>query len=145
MGERLDAFLKTLTHHEFSIYVGYQHESFLKHTKERVRQEIHTRELSKKQMEIYFKTKIANTENGQAQCKRCGSQKFIVDEDTEHIGTRWGESVIKIETNRCRLCHYNPSKEPEKNFWKRLKRAIVDDNKTSTITQTTYWVDDLFH
>ncbi len=126
---KIDALLKSLSDHELAIYVGYQQEGFLKHTRERVSKEIEARNLSKNQLDLYFNSKISETGDGTPRCTRCGSEKFIVDLDIEHIGAKYGERVLHIESNRCRLCHLNPSKAYEKSLWKRIKRFFNDPNK----------------
>lgn len=143
MGKQLDAFLNSISDHELAIYVGYQHPSFLKHTKESVRQEIETRGLSKNQLELYYRTKLADSENGLPRCARCGSNKFITDLDIERAGAKYGEYVMHVETNRCKLCHFNPSKVHEKNLWKRIKRFFFDPNKTTTNMGYQSWFDDM--
>ena len=142
MGNRFNSFIKSLTDHELAIYIGYQSESFLAHSKEQIKQEIKDRNLTKEELEKYFKTKLSYNEDNINICERCGSNKFFEDIDIEHQNSNYTTYIIEVKTSRCRLCNYNPSKAREKNFFKRIKRFfVVDQNKKSRVIKSYDWFD----
>lgn len=132
-------FLRGLTDHELSVYVGYMHQSFILETREKVKSEISKRNLSKEQMLRLSKKKLSY-EGNDICCEVCGSNIFTYDKDVEHIVTNSQiggsfnllnnkSSDVGIVTTRCILCNYNPSKSPAKNILHWIKRQFIDKNK----------------
>ena len=111
MEDIFTVFIESLTDHELAIYIGYQYPSFLGYSKEKVKREIGKRKLSKEQLRNYFNTKLSYNEKG-IFCERCGSNKFFSDIDIEHHSRKYSSYDLEVNTKRCRLCNYNPSKAP---------------------------------
>jgi hypothetical protein len=145
MKSKFEQFLESLDDHELSIYIGYQYESLLNHSREILKNEIALRGLSKKRLEELLNTKFSYL-NGieSARCERCGSNKFFEDIDTEYGNGKYTTNVYEVKTKRCRLCNLNPSKDPPKNIVKRIKWYLFDKNNSKKVTfiKTLDWFDD---
>lgn len=145
MKSKFELFLESLNDHELAIYLGYQYESLLNHSREIIKKEIALRGLSKKQFEESLNTKLSYFDGIDiVHCERCGSNKFFEDIDTEYENGRYTTNVYEVKTKRCRLCNLNPSKEPPKNIVKRIKWYLFDKNnsKNATFIKTLDWFDD---
>ncbi len=126
-----DNFIANLSDHELSIFIGYQYNAFLENSREKINKEIIKRNLSAQNLEHLFKKKI-NTESKDKSknCPRCGSNKLFLEIDYEEKAKiHYVRAEVAIETNRCRLCGFNPDKETPKNIFERVKR-IFKNNKT---------------
>ncbi|MCU4158411.1 hypothetical protein J1N10_20735 [Carboxylicivirga sp. A043] len=140
MADVFNTFIKGLTDHELAIYTGYQYQSLLAYSKEELKKEIAHRSMSKEQLASYFKTKLSYEKESKS-CERCGSNKFFSDIDIEHHGSKYSSYDIEVQTMRCRICNYNPSKVPPKNFYEWVKRLFIDKNKTERIVKHYDWAD----
>jgi hypothetical protein len=145
MKSKFELLLKSLNDHELAIYIGYQYGSLLNHAREILKNEIALRGLSKKHLEELLNIKLSYLDGiDNANCERCGSNKFFEDIDTEYKTVRYTTNVYEVKTKRCRLCNLNPSKEPPKNFVKRIKWYLFDKNNSKNVTfiKTLDWFDD---
>ena len=141
MQERFNTFIASLSDHEFAVFVGHRYEGLLKNKRERVKEEIGARNLTKIQLEKYFSTPLSYS--GEAKlCEKCGSNKFFSEKDIEFRNSEHFVTEVEVKTNRCLLCYHNPSKDPEKNIFKRIRRYFVDDNKTYKNLKTYDWFSD---
>ena len=137
MGNRFNIFIQNLSDHELAIYVGYQSDSLLDYSREIVKNEINSRQLTKKQLDDYLNNKLTHNED-ELYCQQCGSNNIIQDKDIEHTGGTHISIDIEITTNRCRICNFNPSKSPEKNILKRIQLFFTGDSNKSERTIKTY-------
>lgn len=140
----LQTFLESLNDHELSIYYSYQHERFLPHAKEKIMKEIERRNLSKAAIEVYSKTTLELSSLTGFVCERCGSDRFILDTEIEHTGNQYLSKDFEIQSKRCRLCHFNSSKDQKIGFLERLKRFVglsSDKNSQIKVLKTYHWLD----
>jgi len=62
------------------------------------------------------------SENNKEKCPRCGSDRLFAETDYEQYARRAFDTVeVTIETNRCRICNYNPFKRKPKNLFDRIR------------------------
>lgn len=139
MGEKLESFIKSLTDHEFAVFLMYQSEGLLPHAQQIVKDEITDRQLTKTQIENYGNMRLSYNEDGEF-CARCGSNKIFKETDIEFQNSNHFTREIEVSTYRCRLCNYNPSKALEKNIFKRIKLFFIGDpHKTKRTLKSYDW------
>ena len=139
MGERLETFITSLNDHEFAVYIGYQYESLLQKSQERVGKEIEDRSLSKNQLERLYNKQLEHTETEHF-CERCGSNKFFNDIDIEFQNSDHFTSEIEVKTKRCRICNHNPSKAADRSLLDKIKKFFLGDpNKIERKIKTYDW------
>lgn len=138
MNDNLNALIKSLSDHEFAVFIGHQNEGMLPYAKKKILAEIELRSLTKSQMENYFNTRLVYQNEGPF-CEKCGSNKFFEDIDLEYQNGDHFTHEIDVRTNRCRLCNFNPSKAEEKNIFKRIKRYFFDPNKIEKTIKSYDW------
>ena len=63
-------------------------------------------------------------DNSEFYCPRCNSSRYIVETDYELMHDNMGGYEVAIETDRCRLCGFNPGKNKPKGIKERLKRIF---------------------
>ena len=144
MSSALQSFLESLNDHELSIFYAYQRERFLPHAKEKITIEIERRNLSITAIELYSKTKLLLTSHTDFVCERCGSDRYILDTEIEHTGNQHYSKDFEIQSKRCRLCHFNSSKDQKIGFLERLKRFVglsSDKNAQIRVLKTYHWLD----
>lgn len=115
MGDKFNSFIESLNDHELAVYVGYQYEGLLNSSREKVKNEISSRNLTKTKLENYLNSKLKYIEEVKY-CEKCGSNKFYKDIDIEYKNKKYSTTELEVQTNRCRLCNYNPSKVTEKKY-----------------------------
>lgn len=121
-----EKFINRLSDHEFAIFVKYRYDGFLAGSKEKIDQELKNRKLTADKLESYSKEEL-NSDGGEGpqKCLRCGSAKLFRETSYQEIPFNEFSSLeVASETQRCRLCGFNPGKEEPKNFTERLKRMF---------------------
>ncbi len=83
MENTFKSFIKNLTDHELSIFIGYQYPGLLSYSKDLIKNEIASRNLSREKINSLMKCRLTY-DKVVKYCERCGSNKFIVDSDIEH-------------------------------------------------------------
>lgn len=142
MGEKLESFIKSLSDHEFAVFLMYQSEGLLPYAQQIVKDEITKRQLTKTQIENYGNKPLSYNEEGKF-CSRCGSNKIFKETDIEYQNSNHFTREIEVSTNRCRLCNYNSSKTLEKDLFNRIKLFFVGDpNKTKRTLKTYDWFNE---
>lgn len=115
-----EKFIKSLSDHELAKLIGYRYDEFMSNSKEILLSETQKRNLDKKQLIEYFE-KPFDSENYKEKCPRCGSDRLFAETDYEQYARRAFDTVeVTIETNRCRICNYNPLKRKPKNLLNRI-------------------------
>jgi hypothetical protein len=131
MKNKFDELIQSLSDHELAVFSVYQYEGLLATSKEKLKNELTFRGLTKTQIADYSNRRLyyTGTTEEEETCERCGSNIFFNDIDIELLSRRYWTSVYEFKTNRCRICHLNTSKEPPKNFFKRVKWYLFEKNK----------------
>lgn len=132
--KELDKFLSTLTDHELAIFSAYRYNTFLEHSRQKITLEIKRRQLSREQLDEYFKLKLPTNESTQQRsCPRCGSNNFITETDYhEKPVSEFSSAEIATDTRRCRICGLNTDKIPPKNLFDRIIR-VFSNNKSHRV------------
>ncbi|MBN2486069.1 MAG: hypothetical protein JXB34_08855 [Bacteroidales bacterium] len=138
----LEKFLLQLSDHELAIYIGYNFDSLMPGSREKVLHEANKRGLKREQLEKYFYLKLPISPElleSNIICPRCGSEHIFVETDYEHRPAgRYSSVDVAVDTCRCRLCGYNPDKEVPKNIIMRIRR-IFKNNKRERVVKWDSW------
>lgn len=138
MGEKFNSFIKSLSDHEFAVYLKYQGDGLFPHAQKDVKEEIKIRHLTKVQLENFENTPLSCNEEGEY-CERCGSNKVYDEKDIEYNNGNHFTREIEVSSPRCRLCNYNPTRE-EKNLFQKIKRFFLGDpNQSRRVLKTHDW------
>lgn len=131
----LEVFLSKLTNHELSIFIGYRYNGFMEGSKEKIKKEAAQRNLSTEEIKRFLKTQIASKlETSNISCQKCGSQRLFIETDYEDVVRfQYLTAEMAIDTNRCRLCGYNPDKETPRNLIETIKRLFISNKKARFI------------
>ena len=118
--ENIDTFLASLSDHELAKFTGFRFDEFLGNSKSKIISETEKRKLSKQDLMKLFGTPL-ETEVSNKNCPQCGSDKLYTETDYEERtkGT-YATIEVAIDTNRCRICNYNPMKRKPKNIFDRI-------------------------
>lgn len=132
----LDNFLSSLSDHELAIFKGFRYHSFLQNSKEKITIEIKRRNLSSETLENFFGEKLnIDTKDKSVCCSLCGSDKLFIESNFEEKPISEFSSVeVAIDSVRCRLCGFNPSKTTPKSFTERLKK-LFQKNRSRRIVK----------
>ncbi len=136
-------FINSLSDHELSIFVGYQYDGLLERSKGKIAYEIKRRELSPEKIELLRSKKlIADSVVPLKTCSRCGSNKLFVETDyNEKPDSEISSVELAIDTNRCRLCGFNPDKEIPLNFFARINKIWKNYKKERVVRRKSIFKD----
>ena len=134
--KELDNFIVGLTDHELAIFFAYRYEGFLKKSKIKIENEIKNRDLSSEKLKSLSKIKLNNELHKETKCcPRCGSKKLFMETDYREVPvSEFSSAEVATDSNRCRLCGYNPNKSNPKNFTERI-RKVFKKTKMSRINK----------
>ncbi len=136
----LVSFLKTLSDVELAKFIVYRYKDFLGTSKETIISEAKTRNLNHIDLKRLYNQDIEyDNKNVKNRCEQCGSAKFYTETDYELRHKKYYSIEVALESNRCRICGYNPDKNGKGllNWIKktlglyhytRLKRPEIDGN-----------------
>jgi DNA-binding transcriptional MerR regulator len=135
-----DKFLNDLSDHELAIFIGYRYYGFLKESRNKIIKEVKKRNLSNEQIKYLFNKKLNEDLKDKSEiCSKCGSDRLFVETDYEERARgSYATAEIAIDTKRCRLCGYNPSKSTPKNLLERIKRIFKNDKSERVINWKTW-------
>jgi methionyl-tRNA synthetase len=124
MGE-LERFLDSLTDTELAVFIAYRYNSFLKESKEKIKSEVLERNLTNDKLNDLFNKGIIRDESKEGYfCPRCNASNYLTETDIE-LRQDFTSYEVAIDTNRCRICGYNPGKEKSSNLFKRMKKSLI--------------------
>ena len=115
----LNDFIKKLTNIELAIFIFYRFKGFLSDSKEKIKDEVSKRNLSKEDLQKLFDKGIAK-KSDRLNCPRCNSDKLFTEQDIEYVARRYSKGKVLVETTRCRLCGYNPGKSNKQTLFQKL-------------------------
>ena len=126
----LKSFLTNLTNEELATFIAYRIEGFLEGSRKKIIAEVSKRNLSQLELKQLYKKGLSIDDNSKLNCPQCGSDKLFVETDYELKQNSRGNSEIAVETNRCRICGFNPAKSNQKSLINKIKQALGLYEKT---------------
>jgi hypothetical protein len=135
----LDSFLKILNDVELAKFIVYRLKDFVGSSKTTIISEAKSRNLNYDDLKRLYKQEIEYNESLTKRCVQCGASRFFTETDYEQIHKRYYSVEVAHESNRCRICGYNPQKngkgivnwiKKKLGFYHktRLKRPEIDGN-----------------
>ncbi|MBS2214039.1 hypothetical protein KEM09_21720 [Carboxylicivirga mesophila] len=125
----LDSFLKTLNDVELAKFVVFRFQDFVGTSKETIIAEAKTRNLDHIDINWLCKQNIETNDEIKNKCEQCGSAKFYTETDYEMRQTNYISYEVAIESERCRICGFNPDKN-SKGLLKTIKKKLGFYRKT---------------
>ncbi len=125
----LDLFLKDLSDVELAKFIAYRLNDFLGTSKEKIIAEAKLRNLNHEDLKRLFNEYIQPQEKAKNKCLQCGSTRLFVETDYDIRQRKYSSYEVAIESNRCRICGYNPEKN-SKGFLNCIKRKLGLFHKT---------------
>lgn len=103
---KLTNFLEELNDQELVSFYHFRYEQFIKHSKEKIDQEIDFRGLDRSNL-------VLNVEGNLQEdlCSRCGSSKFYTSNEIETITYSYASLDLNMNYKTCLVCLYCEEKE----------------------------------
>ena len=132
MYDDLNTFISNLTDNELATFVAYQFEELLDNSKQKIIKEVKRRNLSSDDLKRLYHQGIShgNDNRRRGVCPQCGSNKFFVETDYELRQKDYGSYEVAVESNRCRICGFNPAKSTQKGLIRKIKQKLGFYNNT---------------
>jgi hypothetical protein len=136
----LESFLKTLSDVELAKFIVYRYKDFVGSSIDTIIAEAKTRNLNHIDIRRLYYQDVEHDEKVKNRCEQCGAARFFTETDYEMRQTnRYLSYEVAIESERCRICGFNPDKNSKGLlntirkklglFHKtRLKRPEIDGN-----------------
>lgn len=125
LNEDLNTFLSSLSNSELATFIAYRFDDFLDNSKQKIIKEVKKRNLSITDLKhLYEKGITDNNTDLNSACPNCGSSKFILETDFELRQKNYGSYEVAVESNRCRICGFNPAKSKQKGLFKKIKQKL---------------------
>ncbi|MCG8699097.1 MAG: hypothetical protein MI922_13675 [Bacteroidales bacterium] len=120
-----DKFLSKLTNSELATFISYRFESYLENSKQKILKEVQKRKLSYTDLKVLYQNGIEVPNVHDYACPRCNSTKYYTETEYSIKQNKWGSrEKIAIDTNRCRICDFNPAKSTQKGIINKIKQAF---------------------
>ena len=120
----LDIFLENLNDSELAAFIAYRFEDFLDNSRQKIVREIKKRELTHSDLKILFDKGLQIDTESNITCPQCGSDRFYIETDYELRQRKYGSYEIAVDSNRCRICGFNPAKSSQKGLINKIKQAL---------------------
>ncbi|PKQ60640.1 hypothetical protein BZG01_20675 [Labilibaculum manganireducens] len=121
----LNTFLQGLNDNELAVFITYRFDDFLAKSKQKIVSEVKRRGLSLEDLKLLSNIGLQVNSDSIICCPQCNSDRFFVETDYELIQNTRGRSYeVAVDSNRCRICGYNPAKSPQKGLINKLKQAL---------------------
>lgn len=121
----LNKFLHDLSDNELAVFIAYKFDDFLARSKQKIVSEVKKRGLSLGDLKLLYDKGLPVNSESPISCPQCKSDRFFVETDYELKQNSRGRSYeVAVDSNRCRICGYNPAKSPQKGFLNKLKQAF---------------------
>ena len=125
MKSNLEEFLKDLSDHELAIFIAYRYKHFLTDSRRKIKNEITSRKLDNDILLKLFQKGLKIVDKvDHLHCPRCNSNRIFIEQDHEEKTRKYYSYEVILETNRCQLCGYNPSKRKPKNIFDAIKMKL---------------------
>nr|WP_321408238.1 hypothetical protein [uncultured Carboxylicivirga sp.] len=106
----LDSFLKSLDNIELAKFIVYRFKDFVGSSKNTIINEAKSRNLNELDIKRLSLQDIKYNKSINNRCEQCGAAKFFAETDYELLHKRYYSIEVAKESNRCRICGFNPDK-----------------------------------
>ena len=121
----LATFLQDLNDNELAVFITYRFDDFLAKSKQKIVSEVKRRGLTLEDLKLLSNEGLQVESDAIINCPQCNSDRLFVETDYELNQKSRGRSYeVAIDSNRCRICGFNPAKSPQKGFINKLKQAL---------------------
>lgn len=120
----LTTFLQDLNDNELAVFIAYRFDDFLAKSKQKIFNEMKRRDLSPEDLKVLYATGLQVESDSVINCPQCNSVRFFVETDYELVQHSRGNYEVAVDSNRCRICGYNPAKSTQKGFLNKLKQVL---------------------
>ncbi|WP_439185921.1 hypothetical protein [Carboxylicivirga taeanensis] len=119
----LNLFLKTLSNVELAKFIVYRYKDFVGTSRETIISEAKSRNLNHVDLRRLYNEDIQLDKSIKSRCEQCGAAKFYTETDYELRHKRYYSIEVALESDRCRICGYNPDKNG-KGFMNWIKKKL---------------------
>lgn len=120
----LDRFLQSLNDSELATLIAYRIHDFSMNSKQKIIREVKQRKLSLNDLNVLYNKGLQIDSDSDTICPQCGSDRFFAETDYELAQHAYGSFEVAVESNRCRLCGFNPAKSPQKGLIAKIKQTL---------------------
>lgn len=121
----LNTFLQDLNNNELAVFIAYRFDDFMAKSKQKILSEVKNRGLSPDDLKRLYNTGLKIKSDSNLKCPQCGSDHLFVETDYKLAqNSRRRSSELAVESNRCRICGFNPAKSPQKGLINKIKQAL---------------------
>ncbi|MBK3519768.1 hypothetical protein [Carboxylicivirga marina] len=122
--DELQKFISNLTDIELAKFIGYRIKGFMGSSQQFILDEARSRGLGFEEIKTLFKNEIPQGSNMLYCCPQCGSDKYFTETDYAQRQVRYISYEVAIESNRCRICGFNPNKNDHKGVINKIKKVL---------------------
>jgi hypothetical protein len=120
----LELFLKDLSDSELAVFISYRFEDFLENSRQRIINEVKQRGLNQKDLKQLYDKGLHVDADSNVCCPQCGSDRFFLETVYELVQRKYGSYEVAVESNRCRICGFNPAKNSRKGLINKIKQKL---------------------